>query len=528
MSAYGSMFFRGLALAMGVAACALLGGCGPSQRRPEAVGPIFFPSAPEKPRLQFLKSFSGPADLGVAGPSGFERFVLGTAEPKEGITTPYGLAIFDGKLYVCDVGRRRVEVLDLEKRSFTTMTDDRRLVNPVNIAIEDDGTKYVADPTAGAVFVFDARNALRAILGKDLRINPIDVAVRDSSCYVTDFTSNRVVVLDKTTGREIQRMGEQGDGDTQFKLIGDLAIGPDGDIYVTDKVKAKIFQFDPSGKLKRTIARLGDNIDELVRPKGIAVDDEHRVWVVDAGVAIEKTTWSTEVAKIYDAQGRLLLFFGQPGNEPGRMNLPAQIVLDRRHVDLFTPYAVPGAKIEFLVLVSNQYGPHKINVYGFGEFPAPETAPETAAEAPRPAPAEEPAPPEAAAPEVSAEPPAPPEATAPKVSAETPTAPPTPAPKPAGEPIPTPQAKAESPAAPAAPVAEQPSDDLEITLRIKAAADLYLQSMKSYRAGDLTLARMGFVEVLRSGLIPPPMVEMINGYIQDIDRRLAGQPGEKP
>jgi hypothetical protein len=192
-------------------------------------------------------------------------------------------------------------------------------------------------------------------------------------------------------------------------------------------------------------------------------------------------------------------------------------------VDLFAPYAVPGAKIEFLVLVSNQYGPHKINVYGFGEFPAPEAAAEVAQQPP----AEAPAPPEPPAPDVSAEPPAPPEATTPKVSAETPTGPPTPAPKPAGEPIPPPS-RTESPAAQPAPAAEQPLDDLEMTLRIKAAADLYLQSMKSYRAGDLMLARMGFVEVLRSGLIPPPMVEMINGYIRDIDRQLAGQPGDKP
>ena len=61
------------------------------------------------------------------------------------------------------------------------MTEDRRLVNPVNICIERDGTKYVADPTAGAVFVFDAGNTLQAILGKDLRISPIDVAVRGPS-----------------------------------------------------------------------------------------------------------------------------------------------------------------------------------------------------------------------------------------------------------------------------------------------------------------------------------------------------------
>jgi len=43
---------------------------------------------------------------------------------------------------------------------------------------------------------------------------------------------------------------------------------------------------------------------------------------------------------------------------------------DYDNVDLFRKYAVPGADIEFLVLVSNQYGPNKISVYGFGSFSA--------------------------------------------------------------------------------------------------------------------------------------------------------------
>ena len=511
MSAGNSFPFRDLALAAGLVACWLLGGCGMGQKRPEAAGPVFFPPAPEKPRLQFLKSFSGPADLGASGPSGLEKFLLGDTQEKAGIVTPYGLAIFDGKLYVCDVGQKRVEVLDLEKKSFGYLTEDRRLMNPVNIAIEEDGTKYIADPTAGAVFVFDARNALRTMLGKELRINPIDVAIHGSNCYVTDFTSNRVVVLDKTTGREIRRIGEQGDGENQFTLISDLTVGPDGDLYVTDKVKAKIFQFDPSGNLKRTVGRLGDSIDELVRPKGIAVDSENRMWVVDAGVSVSPAAWSTEVAKIYDSQGRLLLFFGQPGNEPGRMNLPAKIVLDRRHVNLFQSYAVPGAHIEFLVLVSNQYGAHKISVYGFGEFPVPQSASEVAQKPAAPTPV-------------------PPEAPAPKVSAEAPAGPEKPAATPAGEQTKTPPAVAgaEPPAAKSAPGAEQPLDDIAVAQQMKAIVDLYLQSVKSYRAGDLALARMGFLEVIRSGLVPPPMVEEINGYLKDIDRRLArerkGQP----
>ncbi len=277
--------FKGLALLAGCAALGLVGGCGTVREQPKGSGPVFFPPAPEKPRLQFLTSLSGPADLGAPGPSGFEKFVLGEAEQKEGISTPYGLAIFDGVLYVCDVGKRRVETLDLKKRSFGYLTEDRRLANPVNIFIEPNGTKYIADPTAGTVFVFDSANALQRILGKDLRINPIDVAVRGDHCYVTDFASNQIIVMDKTTGKEMRRLGEgpsthtpalgnpeQGDDGKQFKLISDLTFGPQGDLYATDKLKAKIFHFDASGNFQRTIGQRGDNIDELVRPKGIAVD----------------------------------------------------------------------------------------------------------------------------------------------------------------------------------------------------------------------------------------------------------------
>jgi hypothetical protein len=494
-----------------VAACWLLGGCSTGQRRPEAAAPVFFPPAPEKPRLQFLKSFSGPADLGVAGPSGLEKFILGQTKETTGLVTPYGLAFFDEKLYVCDVGQKRIQVLDLGKRSFGYMTEDRRLVNPVNIAIEEDGMKYVADPTAGAVFVFDRNDALRAMLGKELQINPIDVAVRGPHCYVTDFASNRVVVLDKATGQEIRRLGEQGDGEKQFKLISDLTVGPEGDVYVTDKIKAKIFQFDPSGTLKRTIGRLGDSIDELVRPKGIAVDDDHRIWVVDAGVSVTPNAWSTEVAKIYDREGRLLLFFGQPGNEPGRMNLPAKIVLDRRHVSLFQRYAVPGAQIEFLVLVSNQYGPHKISVYGFGEFPGTKEPKDMASKPVADAPGrpQEPAPKEPVEKEGRGEPSAP---TPPR----------------AKDSPPLPSCPAEPSAAQPAPAVEPPVDDAVLQERIKVTAELYLQSMKSYRAGDLTLARTGFLELSRSDLIPPAVQETLRGYIQDIDRRLAGERGGQP
>ncbi|UCF17785.1 MAG: hypothetical protein JSW59_10035, partial [Phycisphaerales bacterium] len=325
-----TVLFKSLAFLGVIWTICLFTGCRSVDVEQPVSEPVFFPPPPELPRLQFLTSFSGPEDLGAPATGGFERFLLGEPEVMEDIAAPYGMALFEGKLYVCDVGRKTVAVFDLQNRKFGYLTKDRRLTKPVNIFIDDNGWKYVTDSTAGLVFVFDRDDHLVNMLGRQLKISPVDVAVRGELCYVTDCASNRVAVLNKVTGREIMRVGlrrrprvrAQPEAELppgEFSLISDLALDQQGNIYVTDKAGARITQFDSSGIFKRTIGRLGDNIDEFVRPKGVAIDRDNRIWVVDA---------ATGVAKIYNEQAQLLLFFGLPGNKPGMMNLPATIVVD--------------------------------------------------------------------------------------------------------------------------------------------------------------------------------------------------------
>jgi DNA-binding beta-propeller fold protein YncE len=397
--------------------------------------------------------------------------VLGEPEKESGILKPYGMALFDGKLYVCDVGKRIVEVFDIRNRTFRSLTEDKRLTNPINICITEDGTKYVSDPSAGAVFVFDRNNNIDAILGKELNIAPIDVAVRGRRCYVTDFNTNQVVVIDIVTNREILRLGSKSSARSipmrevppgQFVLISDLALDREGNIYVTDKAAGRITKFDSSGIMLGTIGQWGSNIDEFIRPKGLAIDKENRIWVVDA---------APEVAKIYDEQGRLLLFFGLPGNAPGNMNLPTKVILDYDNVELFRQYAVEGADIEFLVLVSNQYGSNKINVYGFGNFPSQNGVREPA------------------------------DFIMQKQSEKKP------------EPV------VEN--FPVLSRTEAESTNSRQTGRKETTADLYYRSLAYYRSGQFEKARDGFIEVMKDDAIPPAMVETIREYLADINSHLA-------
>jgi hypothetical protein len=473
MTIHKSVLVNSLAYITAIWVVCFFSGCRSSKIQQQELKPVFFPPAPEKPRLQFLKSFSSAEDLGPVKTSAFEKFIVGEPEKTEGITIPYGVAIYQGKLYVCDVGKRMVEVLDLKNRTFGYLTKDRRLMNPVNIFIDDDGTKYITDPTAGLVFVFDQNNEITAMLGKELKINPIDVVVRGSLCYVTDFTSNQVVIMDKITGREIARLGRKSEvkkeeepltdlANGEFSLISNLALDRVGNIYVTDKTGARITEFDRSGIFMRTIGSLGDNIDEFIRPKGIAIDNQDRIWVIDAG---------SEVAKIYNQQAQLLLFFGLPGNEPGMMNLPVKIVLDYNNIEYFKQYAVPGASLEFLVIVTNQYGLNKVSVYGFGSFPSGGGVMEKQQQLVQ-------------SPELKPERQMPSQATVFK---------------------PQQTEKTES----------QPLEQQQ------QLSDLYYRSLTLYKAGQLEKAREGFQEILKSGLLPASAADTVQGYIAEINSALA-------
>ena len=176
-----------------------LSGCAtvPLQKK-EAAKPIFYPLAPDAPRIQFLTSFSDSQDV-KGEKSRFESFIVGKDEANLPIVKPYGLAIRGDKIYICDTVLNTIIIIDLKKKSFRYFTPEGkgRLEEPINIAIDKDGTKYIADPLRGAVVIFDAGNNYIGVLAKKGGMKPTDVAIYKERLYITDLKDNNVSVWDK-------------------------------------------------------------------------------------------------------------------------------------------------------------------------------------------------------------------------------------------------------------------------------------------------------------------------------------------
>jgi len=336
------------ALALLAASCSA-----PVQKRPPA---LFFPPAPELPRLQFLTAFTGSND--VEPQSAFNRFVVGDRQNVR-LDKPYGVAIHGGRIYVCDTNAT-VVVFDMELKTFGPLkgaTGPGRLIEPINIAIEPDGTKYVADPTRGQVVVFDRNDDYVKAIGEPGGWRPVDAVPSGSRLYVADIAAGLVKVFDKATGSLLQAIGDQGDPSERLDRPTNLAVDRDGNLFVTDFGRFQVVEFDPAGKFVRTFGRPGDAPGRFARPKGIAVDHEGRLYVVDA---------SFNNVQIFNRDARPLLFFGEGGQEPGNLLLPAKVTLDYDNLQWFSQYFEKGFRGEYLVLVTSQFGPRAVSIFAYG------------------------------------------------------------------------------------------------------------------------------------------------------------------
>ncbi len=335
---------------------ALLSGC--ATKPPAPVTYTFFPPAPDEPRVQFLTSFSAGVDLGGSG--SFVDFLTGRPASPDALIKPYGLAVKDGKIFVCDTVAGVVEVFDLVKKRarYFAPRGEGHLMMPINISVDADGTRYVADTGRGQVVVFDKDGNFLDAMGTKDEMKPCDVAIATDRLYVADLKGHAVRVYDKAARKLLFTIPRDPNA-KEGKLFSptNLALDPQGRLLVSDIGGFAVQVYDLDGKYLRMIGQQGLAPGSFSRPKGVAVDHNGLAYVVDA---------ATQVVQIFDAEGRLLLFFGQPGaSTRGELCLPAVVKVDYDNVGLFQKYVAPGHQCEYLILTTSQFGPHKVNVYGF-------------------------------------------------------------------------------------------------------------------------------------------------------------------
>ena len=338
---------------------AVLAGCAaPTPQVAEAPGHVFFPPPPDPPRIQYLATFDRVTSVGAAR-SGLADFVLGEEGKSEVLKRPYGTAFFQGRIYVADGKAPAIAIFDLATHRYSSFAGSGagKLQQPINITIDADGTKFVTDTQRNQVVVFDRNDAFLAAFGAKGEFKPVDTAIAGDRLFVVDIEHHQVVTLDKRSGKRLGAFGKPGSAPGTLYHPTNIAIGPEGDLFVADTGNFRVSRFKPDGTFVRTYGEAGQSPGTFARPKGIAIDRAGNLFVGDAAF---------QNVQIFDKDGRILMSFGKPWDGKEGLNLPAGIAIDYDNVALLQPWAAPDFAVEYLILVVSQFGPNKVDVFGFG------------------------------------------------------------------------------------------------------------------------------------------------------------------
>ncbi|GAW65310.1 NHL repeat containing protein [Geoanaerobacter pelophilus] len=332
----------------------------------KAFEPVFFPSEPSPPRIQYLMGISESTDVEEEKKNDFSLIVTGrgSSEAKRLIAKPYGITSANGKIYVCDIGVGNLVVIDPAKKSFDYLKGNTglgKLKKPANVGLDKNGNLFVADAARKEIMVYNAEGQFVRSFGKEENMKPADVAIDGDLVYVLDLqkTKNEIKVFDRESGRLMNTFGKRSDNAEGINIPTNFTMDHTGAIYVTNAGNGKLMKFDRDGHLLLSFGDLGDISGMFSRPKGVAVDKENRIYIVDGG---------NQNVQVFNDKGRILVAFGDPGLMRGSLNLPVSVTVTQDNLDYFQKFAAPGFTLESVILVTNQYGQDKISVYGLGKM----------------------------------------------------------------------------------------------------------------------------------------------------------------
>jgi DNA-binding beta-propeller fold protein YncE len=319
--------------------------------------PLYFPSAPDEPKIQFLTVINGSIDI-KGKQSSFESFILGE-ETQADIIKPFGISSRKDNIMIVDSKLQCLININLKTGTFEYINPGGQgnLKKPLNCYFYNEAV-YINDLENKQIVVLNNKNEFIKKIGSSYLSKPSDVAVCKEMIYISDMDSNKVIVFSNTEDKVLFSFPDADVKDTSFLHSPTNITVMNDKVYVVDFGEFNVKVFDLNGKFLNTIGSYGQNRGQFVRPKGVAVDSSDNVYVLDAAF---------ENVQIFNSKADLLLFFAGPYQRPGYLSLPIKINIDYANIDYFDKYVDPNYNLKYLIYVTNQFGPDKITVYGFIE-----------------------------------------------------------------------------------------------------------------------------------------------------------------
>ena len=204
------------------------------------------------------------------------------------------------KQTVVAFGDRRYRV----HRPWGTMPNHPKLAGLSKGALDSEGCLYVCQRTDPPIVVFAPNGTFVRSFGDGLIGDSHGIFVTDDDrVLVVDRDGHQVLGFDKR-GKRLFTLGDREHPRYQepFNHPTDIAVGPNGDMYVADGYgNTRVHRFSPDGALIRSWGAPGGGPGEFVTPHGIGVLPDGRVLVGDR---------ENNRVQVFDGEGDYLAEWG--------------------------------------------------------------------------------------------------------------------------------------------------------------------------------------------------------------------------
>lgn len=290
---------------------------------------VVWPPAPEIGRYRYVGELTGEKNFKITGAKArsavrkviewIAGFAFGKREQIVLQRPQSGAVDSEGRIYVTDVSRQAVYVFDpVDGRLHTweMAAPDTRFKSPVAIALGDHGEIFVTDSDLAVVVRLNNDGEPAGFIGKGVLTRPTGIARNpaDGLLYIADTNSHDIKVFN-VDGTLIKTLGKRGEDPGTFNAPTHLAFAQ-GNLYVSDTLNSRVQILTKDGEVKTLFGRRGLFVGDMPRPKGIAVDQNGYVYVVESYY---------DHLLVFDGQGEFLLPIGGTGSGIGQFYLPAGI-----------------------------------------------------------------------------------------------------------------------------------------------------------------------------------------------------------
>ena len=286
----------------------------------EAAPNPVWPPPPDEPRVVFVKTISGPADVGqsLSAWHRLSNWITGETGESQRLQKPFGAALDEsGNLFLTDTGNGTVRYCDFAHRQWRRWNAAGKIhfQSPVAVARRN-GIFYLADSELGKILAFRDDGKLAFEISRPLQ-RPVGLAIAGDALVVADSQAHSIFVFD-LQGKFRFQFGKRGAGPGEFNFPTHVCDDGRGHLFVTDSLNSRVQVFTADGTFISQIGSGGDTSGHFGRPKGVAVDTFGHIYVADAVF---------DNIQIFDLSGRLLLSLGESGTGPGQFGMPNGIAI---------------------------------------------------------------------------------------------------------------------------------------------------------------------------------------------------------